>query len=148
MMEREILFRGKNKYNGKWEVGDLRHIWVFDEPEPRLSIVDNSNKMNNAVSGVEVIPETVGRFTGLTDKSGRKIFEGDIIADFDLGNKYIVEYDDRMMCFSFINVKNKRDKYFGADILDFWNWYDNEFEIDVVGNIYDNANLSENERDE
>ena len=64
---REILFRGKRTDNGKWTEGflvDLCHIgnWVLCEP---------------------IHPETVGQFTGLTDKNGRKIFEGDILRYYD-----------------------------------------------------------------
>ena len=65
-MKREILFRGKRMDNGKWEYGFLS--WN-DSPRKR------SYHINNDV----VYSETVGQFTGLTDKNGTKIFEGDIV---------------------------------------------------------------------
>ena len=73
---REILFRGKRAENDEWVFGDLRHIF-YGECYPH--IVDNSNGLNNSVCGLEVDPATVGQFTGLTDRNGVKIFEGDIV---------------------------------------------------------------------
>lgn len=71
-MSREILFRAKRQYNGEWIYGDLQH---------------NGKNIPKWVEGEEIIPETVGQFTGLTDKNGKKIFEGDIVK---------ITYNDRL----------------------------------------------------
>ena len=89
---REILFRGKTTMTGKWVEGtgilnDGRNTWIV------------KNKPNTAVKFGEeyfiVDPETIGQYTGLTDKNGRKIFEGDVVRVTHKGSSYVarIEWD-------------------------------------------------------
>lgn len=122
---REILFRGKRVDNGEWAYGDL--LTCDDEME----IYSESHGEN----GGWVIPETVGEYTGLTDKNGVKIFEGDIV-------KYSQSLHEVVFCSRFGNA------FFGIDFPERGEIWAFSPSVDaermtVIGNIYDNPELIE-----
>lgn len=110
---REILFQGKRKDNGEWIYGDLRQ-WS----ETGMGICGRDLKHTFPVR-----PETVGQFTGLTDKNGKRIFEGDIIKLSQSGKCYEVKYKSGCFCIGL-------------------NWaISHEPDCEVIGNIQDNPEL-------
>lgn len=90
-MGREILFRGKRKSDGEWIFGNL-----LQTDDDGTCIIQN-HVPHHLLKNFEVDPETVCQYTGLTDKNGRKIFEGDVIL-FEK-KKYFVVWFDRIASF-------------------------------------------------
>jgi uncharacterized phage protein (TIGR01671 family) len=129
---RDILFRGKRKDGGFWLVGDLRQ-WS----KTRKGIFDYALKTTS-----EVDSETVGQFTGLTDKNGKKIFEGDIVRY----TKRCLGGEDVPV----VNVVEFAEGGFGVNnyFINHWLWNSIDgntqlSDIEVIGNIHDNPELLE-----
>lgn len=96
---REILFRAKaiNRDKGEFKTNYKNGDWVYGlltrEYDPRFERLPAEFRNEYGVSGIEVDHTTIGQFTGLTDKNGAKIFEGDIFAHPDKPKcKYVVEF--------------------------------------------------------
>ena len=149
---REILFRGKRIDNGEWVEGFYYHSTWRHGGETKTH--DGTAKITTGIkefSGAygerteiieyEVIPETVGQYTGLTDKNGKKIFEGDIIfCRQEINGNFI----DRHMEFGYVEMKHgafglhRKQGYYRP----FKDWLE-DYEYEVIGNIHDNPELLE-----
>ena len=125
---REILFRGKRIDNGEWVEGYFVNLWLVNYQKYQPIITDN-----NAVS-YDVDPSTVGQYTGLTDKNGKKIFEGDIGAierGWNETVKYHVFFAPQICGFIGDSIN-----YIG-----FTTFEDDGINMEVIGNIHDNPEL-------
>lgn len=119
---REILFRAKRVDNGEWAYGDLWHnnseTMIIDQP---------------ATIEYDVIPETIGQYTGLCDKNGKKIFEGDIVKG-GWNTIFKIYFDD---CYLQFRAKIKSGLHREID------YYGDSKRLEIIGNIYDNPELLE-----
>ena len=115
---RKILFRGKRVYNGEWIYG---------------SYVAGIKKSFIAIEQVyEIIPETIGQYTGLKDENGNKIFEGDIVKYGDTIHQVVFEQRNGTAYYGLM--------YSSIETLPFGHYQDLR-QIEVIGNIYDNPEL-------
>lgn len=126
-MDREILFRGKRIDTGEWVYGQYAYLLnarTKDGEPIKHMIVDGTP------FGQTVDPSTVGQYTGLTDKNGKKVFEGDILKwDSD---EYGSEYNE--ICSWDYELLDMRKN-------DWKEW------CEVVGNIHDNLEFMEAQDD-
>lgn len=118
-MNRKILFRGKRVDNGDWVEGDYQH----NEGHPS-SVIFGRNWGFHVV-----ISETVGQYTGLTDKNGRRIFEGDVLKAENPKpfSPYIaaVKYEEARFVWGVYNLGE----------------FENPEQLEIIGNIHDNPKL-------
>ena len=129
---REILFRGKRTDNGEWIEG----FYSAEEYNPyigKIEYIPRIQIIGKCVS-LGVIPETVGQYTGLTDKNGVRIFEGDIVERVSDGERAVISWLKYSACFGL-----SFDGWCcGFDDYDF---SPNDFK--AIGNIHDNPELLE-----
>ena len=139
MSEREILFRGKRVDNGEWVDGCLLIDYVSGQYfiHAEGNSINKSDKVNEEgclkFFAYEVDPKTVCQYTGLTDKNGRRIFEGDIIKVTDRGVERgtgDVSLEDGQW---YVNGELQERIYWLDDYID--------YEFEVIGNIFDNPEL-------
>ena len=132
---REILFRGKREDNGQWVIGFLSKTRGLDN---KLHICIDYEEKGLMCSSI-VVPSTVGQYTGLTDKNGKKIFEGDILKRkhkelVNHSQKMTVNYIPYKACFSAVDIG-------GGNVTFISDYINNKYELEVIGNIHENKEL-------
>nr|DAZ63833.1 MAG TPA: YopX protein [Caudoviricetes sp.] len=127
-MNREILFKAKRKDNGEWVEGGY-----FSEPYTDKKYIVRWNSFGIGFNEfIEVNPDTICQYTGLADKNGKKIWENDIVEVAGEDGYFKCEWDEDTARFA-LNGDGL--------MVDFDNYW--SYQVEVVGNIFDNAELLE-----
>lgn len=143
---REILFRGKRIDNGEWVEGWLTEDTIIGNKTYVAPVIHIKDSRLFATEWHEIDPDTVGEYTGLKDKNGKMIFEGDIlkiaktmngvgyyyIPPLDYPVNVVVKWD---LCSWMWETLCEDKRYIGFP--DAWCYY----EAEVIGNIHDNPEL-------
>lgn len=139
---REILFRGKRCNENEWAYGfyvkadrhwherGVHKDWIV------CGAISNGGWFNMQ-DKYAVKPETLGQYTGLKDKDGKWIFEGDVVRGIDRLNKGLKIY-------GYISHENGSFVIVG-DFMTHYRWLD--YEVEIIGNIHDNPELIGGEED-
>ena len=151
---REILFRGKvnNPDNISWLqqcVGEWVEGYLLHDPDIESYKINGFNYYSSE-QGLErepfeyrVDPETIGQYTGMKDKNGEKIFEGDIVKYSTTCEIFTVAWHGSFAEFVISELQKPNKATRGSKNMYLVNRY-----CEVIGNIYDNPELLEGEENE
>ena len=141
IMEREIKFRAKS-FNGIWKYGDL-HQWNNGDT---FIGIHNENWVNDCVNSCDYItikkvnPNTIGQFTGLQDKNGKEIYEGDIVHWHNQNYAIVFKYGQ-----FYASIEKCHENVYGGfplhSLADTLITIDENNICEIIGNIYDNPEL-------
>lgn len=143
---REIKFRGANEYH-QWYFGDLEYNKKYDVA--RIYTYDEYGEYDKQYV---VCSDTIGQYTGLKDKDGREIYEGDIVVrrdlTFNIEKTCVVVYNNEIAGFRLHHqnkVYTERYDFISSDTYnDGKCTMECEYEYEVIGNKYDNKELLDN----
>ena len=158
---REILFRAKainrdpnREYRTNYKNGDWVYGLITKEYDEHFKMFPAEMTNTDGISEIEVDYKTIGQFTGLIDKNGKKIFEGDILTsecypytDRDGDKNYFAEviWFDNTPAFGTYTFKNHKSSVSGISQGNCDHFEDDGSLWEVIGNIYDNPNLLKDE---
>lgn len=137
-MEDRYLYRAKQKGNEEWITGQYvkgldmydKEVHIIFEPATIFYSSGETDRWS------EIDPATICQCTGLKDKNGKLIWENDIVACHDFTEeKYVIAWKQDEACFEY--------QQYGCSIMSFEQL--SGCEVEVIGNIFDNAGLLESE---
>lgn len=135
-MEREILCRGKRADNGDWVYGYyVKYQPCANKDKFVVGIVPD---YASDLYLIKIIPSTLGRFTGLTDKNGAKIFEGDIVNVKTISGSfinYVITWFNSDLCWVMQSLKDTSVRF---RLRSCWGF-------EIIGNVHDNPELMKGE---
>ena len=131
---REILFRGKRTINGDWVYGDFVHGNERKSLRDSIFVYDSETQSFN---DYEINPSTLGQYTGLIDKNGKRIFDGDVAKVMQGKDKDIAYVGFENGAFM---LYPKTGNIYERTLWEYWY---NDWDVEVIGNITDNPELLE-----
>lgn len=135
MKMREILFRAKRKDNGEWVEG----CPLFHDGSDCTML--RQHPETGGLDGIEVYPETVSQYTGLMDKNGVRIFEGDIVSE----KSYVYEHAGTILCEVLYAIEYGEAAFWTFDNCDrpieSLSIWESQSKLKVEGNVWDTHNL-------
>lgn len=141
---REILFRGKRKDNGEWVYG--YYVCLNGSKHMIYSGYAETDCGSYYPDSYDVVPETAGQYTGLTDKNGKKIFEGDIVFGKNyngLRREGYVSYSSGLA--RYVIIPNTISTYRESDCIE--DLCPAENYLTIIGNIHDTPELLKGDKD-
>jgi uncharacterized phage protein (TIGR01671 family) len=160
---REIKFRGKDEDTGEWRYGGYHKHQIIEICPVQFDGESEEDKMPKYIHYIimdgfadwnmekpimksNVVVETIGQYTGLKDKNGKEIYEGDIFIDDEFQLTYICVFEEGcfcLKCYGFVeryvsdNATNEFWEEINCDPISFYEIKN----MEIIGNIYENPEL-------